>query len=113
MFEYPREAVKRYPSPLWFDENTRNVYTGIFEQALMKTAKQLGTPIPSARQARLDIAGEIFEKQVSSFKEFSDAEIWALYQWVSYHKADAYETFKVWLNEKYGSQSNMFEEKPE
>lgn len=102
MFEYPRKRAAQHPKTVQKTESYRNVITGLFEQAITKTAKAIGTPIPSARAARLKIATAIFEREINSFKELSDTEISALQMYINDGKTAAFRDFKKWLQQEYG-----------
>lgn len=106
-----KEIIAKFPENLWMKEETRNIKTGIFEQALFKTARHIGSALPESsegkRIARLKIAGEIVGRKIASFKDLSDAELWALDQLVTYHKQVAFDGFKAWLEKNYGKQESF------
>ena len=114
MFTIPRELLEKFPSRLHLEQTSRGVYTGQFEQALTKTARHIGAPVSGTegfRNARLALARTIFEKEsLVSFNELSDAELWALQQWVTHHKKNAFQAMKIWLAETYGQTKPMFTE---
>ena len=115
MFEKPRQIMGTFPSHLFLQQRSRGVYTGQFEQAMTKTARHIGAPVSGTegfRNARLALAKDIFEKEsLVSFNELSDAELWALQQWVTHHKKNAFEAIKTWLIDNYGQTEFMFPER--
>jgi len=106
-FSSVRGLKNKFPPRLVVSTDTRKYYTVLFNTALVKTIKHLGTPVPSQRSARLAIASEIFGREITSFNDLLDSELWALEQWVTLHKKDAYSNFEAWLGAKYGEQLTL------
>lgn len=107
MFETYREWVKKFPERLNLTQIARGVYTGQLEQALTKTAAYIGSAIPSGRATRLRFASDVLGREIKSFNDLSDAEIWAFNQYTSTDKRAAFQEIQQWLADTYGKQEKL------
>jgi hypothetical protein len=83
----------------------RGAFTGGVTKMIIEEADKIGLPISgSGRKIRLALASELVEREVKSFKDLTDQELWDINRWVVSHRRETRE----WLAETYGYQESMF-----
>ena len=98
-----KDWQSKFPRAAWISKGSRGVMTGGLSTAIRKTAKLIGLSI-DVRHARLKLASEVFGREVATFNELSDAELWALSQWVLQQNADG---LANWLRQQFGATGEL------
>jgi hypothetical protein len=99
-----REKKDKFPETLWMSAGTRGAMIGRLEEAIKTTADDIGLPLGNGRDIRLRLTSEVYLRDIHSFNELTDAELWALDQWV----LEGANGLQDWLRQAYGVQVPMF-----
>jgi len=83
-------------------KSQRGTRIGVIEYWIEHDASSVGLSV-NIRTARLTLASEAFEVEISSFNQLSDDELEALYTWAKYRPT----AVLAWLSEKYGGSERL------
>lgn len=87
--------------PFWFH---RGAFIGKVEKVIFKQASKIHLPINNrGRMIRLRLASKLLDREVSSFNDLSDTELWSVEQWAIRYP----EELRQWLEENYGKQEEL------
>jgi hypothetical protein len=82
----------------------RGAFIGKVADHILENAKVLGIPVNGrGRALRLHLASELLDREVHTYKEVSDIELWSIADWTQRHNDELQE----WLRERYGYQERM------
>ena len=107
--QWIRQQQGRFPRQLHIERGSRGVYVGKIGEAIKAAAEQLGIPVSNARDIRLQVASAVFAREIHSYNQLEDAELWALHQWVILGDVAIHELVD-WLKANYGEQMALLPE---
>jgi hypothetical protein len=81
----------------------RGFMIGDMEKCLEGASAAAGLEFGRYRKARLLLASSVFGRNVTSFNDLSDAELYHLHEWASTHGLE----LKIWMNTEYGTQPKL------
>jgi hypothetical protein len=82
----------------------RGAATGAISASIRAEARELGLPIAGdGRLIRLKMASKLLGKQVPSFNNLDDREIWSIHRWCRLHSGE----LRQWLKDTYGYQEEL------
>lgn len=81
----------------------RGAMIGNMESYLRGASAAAGLEFGGFRKARLLLASRVFGRNVTSFNDLSDTELYHLHQWARGHGME----LKVWMNTEYGTQPKL------
>lgn len=83
----------------------KGAFIGKVEAIIKRQAKTIGLPINErGRKIRLALAEELLDREVESFNDLTDQEIWDVRYWCARYG----KRLREWLGETYGYQEKMF-----
>jgi len=83
----------------------RGAFIGHIAAVIMEEAAEIGLPINNrGRVIRLELTSELLEREVNSYNELTDTEVWSVQQWALANR----EQVRQWLAKTYGYQEVMF-----
>jgi len=106
--QWIRLRVMRFPRTVHIESSTRGAYVGRVSKLVEQGADAAGLPIDGGRAIRLRLASEVYDREIHSYNELSDAELWALFQWARLGKV-AIAEMATWLGVNYGEQLSLEE----
>ena len=103
--EWIQAEIARFPNPgaLHLAPGVRGAFIGDVETAIRTAATKIGLPVSSARDIRMRLARQIFEREIHSFSSLSDAELHGLHRWIGLGEV-AISELQNWLKANYGEQ---------
>jgi hypothetical protein len=107
--EWIRQRAARFPRTLHVSQGSRGVYVGQIGEAIKAAAGRIGLPVNGARDVRLLLARAVYGREIGTYNELSDAELWALHQWVLLSDV-AIRELEGWLKANYGEQLSLLQE---
>ena len=107
--QWIRQRAARFPRTLHVSQGSRGVYVGQIGDAIKTAADRISLPVNGARDVRLKLAGAVYGREIRTFNELSDAEMWALHQWVILGDVAIHE-LADWLKANYGEQLLLLQE---
>ena len=107
--QWIRQQAARFPRTLHVSQGSRGVYVGQIGDAIKTAADRIGLPVNGARDVRLKLAGALYGREIHSYNELADAELWALHQWVILGDVAIHELVD-WLKANYGEQLLLLQE---
>lgn len=101
-----REKASQFPKTLWLSPGMRGQTIRRVEDAIGLAALALSLESPRAvlRSLRLHLASHIYGREITTFNDLADAEMWALSHWLFQRKAEGLED---WLRQHYGETTSM------
>ncbi|NIV40748.1 MAG: hypothetical protein GWN58_68530 [Anaerolineae bacterium] len=96
--------VQQRPT-IYLSRGARGCAVGRVTKAVRTAADQLNLPVSNVRQIRMELATEIFGREVTTYNELTNKELWGLHRWLQRH--DTPNALRDWLKGRYGSQPKL------